>query len=30
MLKIWHNETPEGIVEDLAQVEGVHQVKVSE
>lgn len=30
VLRIRHNETPEGIVEELARVEGVHRVKVSE
>lgn len=30
VLRVWHNETPEGIVEELAQVTGVHRVKVSE
>lgn len=30
VLRVWHNETPEGIVEELARVTGVHRVKVSE
>ncbi|NLG74380.1 MAG: MgtC/SapB family protein [Chloroflexi bacterium] len=30
MLRIWHNETPEGIVAEIAKVEGVRRVKVSE
>lgn len=30
VLRIRHKETPEGIVEELARVEGVHRVKVSE
>ncbi len=30
VLRIWQNETPEGIVDELARVKGVHRVKVSE
>lgn len=30
VLRVWRNETPEGIVEELASVAGVHRVKVSE
>jgi len=30
VLRVWHNETPEGIVEELAGVQGVHRVKISE
>lgn len=30
VVRMWNNETPEGIVEELALVEGVHRVKVSQ